>query len=243
MTHLTYIQRQQIAQALSAGHSLTEIGEQIGVHRSSVSREVERNSIYGKYCPEQAHRLAQQRRSEASCHDGTIGNSIVRFRRFLSQKNGRSRKRRGWRRQKDNRYRVRDFLADGRLDRQGKAIFAFPGRHYNIQYRFCFTRQSAFCRLPRSRSLIKRWYRIHQSYWQRHSYVSVKVTSLLSRQVTLPIKGQKMHNSLKPPVSELRSEQKVYIVIIYLKVMVQLLNSYTIDNLISAVSCPSKCVA
>ncbi|MEH0157184.1 helix-turn-helix domain-containing protein [Limibacter armeniacum] len=248
MKHLTFPYRQQIAHALSAGCSFTEIGKRLGVHRSTVSREVERNSINGRYCPRRAQQLAQQRRSIACRHDRTIGNNnSFWLRRHLPQKNWCRGKRGLLRNQKDNRYRVRDFLADHRLNRQGKATFSFPGRHYNIQYRFCFTRQSSFCRLPRIRSLIKRWYRIHQTYWKRHPYVLVKVANpflrLSGRRKKYWAKPYDLYGLPTPPISEPNRIEKFFVAAFYLKVMAQLLVAYPTESLLSAVACPPKIAA
>ena len=47
------------------GHSRTEIAEVIGVHKATVSRELRRNRGQRGYRPQQAQKLAMERRSKA----------------------------------------------------------------------------------------------------------------------------------------------------------------------------------
>ena len=47
--HLTLEQRSQIEESLSSGLSLRQIGEIVGVHAPTVSRELRRNNIRGMY--------------------------------------------------------------------------------------------------------------------------------------------------------------------------------------------------
>lgn len=61
-THLTQEQRYQISVLLKTGHPLTEIARVLGVHRSTIGREVRRNHGLRGYRPQQAHRLAITRR-------------------------------------------------------------------------------------------------------------------------------------------------------------------------------------
>ena len=49
MQHLTLEQRSQIEELKSSGLSLRHIGEIVGVHASTVSRELRRNRIRGRY--------------------------------------------------------------------------------------------------------------------------------------------------------------------------------------------------
>ena len=58
-------ERYQIHGLLKAGYSLSEIAEETGRHRSTVSREVRRNSGQRGYRPAQAHRFALKRRKAA----------------------------------------------------------------------------------------------------------------------------------------------------------------------------------
>lgn len=62
---LTQPQRYQIYALRKAKHTLAEIAEVIGVHKSSVSRELKRNRGQRGYRPQQAHELARVRRQKA----------------------------------------------------------------------------------------------------------------------------------------------------------------------------------
>ena len=57
-------QRYQIYALRKKGHLMTEIAQIIGVHKSTVSRELQRNVGGRGYRPKQAHALALQRRDE-----------------------------------------------------------------------------------------------------------------------------------------------------------------------------------
>lgn len=59
---LTQVQRYQISALQSLGHSYTEIAHVIGVHKSTISREIARNSNPRNYQPLQAHQKAVRRR-------------------------------------------------------------------------------------------------------------------------------------------------------------------------------------
>lgn len=61
-TQLTSIQRYQIYWMLKTGQSQTDMAVEIGVHKSTISRELRRNRGGRGYRPQQAHRFAQQRR-------------------------------------------------------------------------------------------------------------------------------------------------------------------------------------
>lgn len=63
---LTQEQRYQIYALQKTGHSRKEIAEVIGVHKSTVSREVRRNRGQRGYRPQQAPKLAMERRPKAS---------------------------------------------------------------------------------------------------------------------------------------------------------------------------------
>lgn len=63
-TQLTQEQRYQIAALLKAGHTQTEIADVLGVHKSTISRELRRNRGQRGYRPKQAHELAMTRRQE-----------------------------------------------------------------------------------------------------------------------------------------------------------------------------------
>src|SRR5512138_1216342 len=59
---LTQVQRYQIFALQSLGHSYTEMAHVIGVHKSTISREIARNSHPRRYQPLPAHHKALQRR-------------------------------------------------------------------------------------------------------------------------------------------------------------------------------------
>jgi transposase, IS30 family len=63
---LTQGQRYQIYALKKTRHSLSEIAEVIGVHKSTVSRELNRNQGQRGYRPQQAQNLAVQRRQKAT---------------------------------------------------------------------------------------------------------------------------------------------------------------------------------
>lgn len=63
-SQLTSEQRYQIYALKKTEHTMTEIAHVIGVHKSTVSRELRRNTGARGYRPKQAHELALQRRDE-----------------------------------------------------------------------------------------------------------------------------------------------------------------------------------
>ena len=64
-TQLTREQRYQIKALLKTGHSQTQIADVLGVHKSTISRELDRNRGQRGYRPNQAHRMAMERRGKA----------------------------------------------------------------------------------------------------------------------------------------------------------------------------------
>lgn len=62
---LTQAQRYQIYALQKTKHGLAEIAKVIGVHKSSVSRELKRNRGMRGYRPQQAHEKALERRAQA----------------------------------------------------------------------------------------------------------------------------------------------------------------------------------
>ena len=64
-SQLTQVQRYQIYALRKTKHSLEEIAAVIGVHKSSVSRELKRNRGHRGYRPQQAQELASGRRLKA----------------------------------------------------------------------------------------------------------------------------------------------------------------------------------
>ena len=63
-SQLTQEQRYQIYALKKTGHSQTEIAQFLGVHKSTISRELRRNRGQRGYRPKQAHRKAMVRRKE-----------------------------------------------------------------------------------------------------------------------------------------------------------------------------------
>ena len=63
-THLTHEQRYQIYALLKAKHTQSEIARILGVHRSTISRELSRNIAAHHYAPNVAHRLALHQRQD-----------------------------------------------------------------------------------------------------------------------------------------------------------------------------------
>jgi len=64
-TQLTYNQRYHIYTFLKAGFCQTEIAETIGVHKSTISRELRRNRGGRGYRPKQAQRFATERQTKS----------------------------------------------------------------------------------------------------------------------------------------------------------------------------------
>jgi len=77
-------QRYQIYSLLKAGFNQSQIAQDTGVHRSTISRELGRNQGQRGYRPAQAHRLTQERRQAAvskkiSDEDWQQVESLIRF--------------------------------------------------------------------------------------------------------------------------------------------------------------------
>ena len=64
-TQLTHLQRYQISALLNIGHTKTGIAQAIGVHKSTIGREIVRNRGKRGYRPKQAHQCALERRDKA----------------------------------------------------------------------------------------------------------------------------------------------------------------------------------
>ena len=62
---LAYVQRYQISFMLKMGNCQTDIANELGVHRSTISRELNRNRGKRGYRPKQAHQMALSRRNKA----------------------------------------------------------------------------------------------------------------------------------------------------------------------------------
>ena len=65
---LTLAQRYEIYAYLQAGISIDQIAKWLFVHRSTIYREVARNSLNGIYHPETAEKLIKERRTKARKH-------------------------------------------------------------------------------------------------------------------------------------------------------------------------------
>ena len=81
---LTQEQRYQIRGLMKAGFNQSEIALEAEVHRSTISREIRRNSGLRSYRPAQAHRMMQKRRREAvtgriSAEDWEMISRLIRF--------------------------------------------------------------------------------------------------------------------------------------------------------------------
>lgn len=63
-TQLTQGQRYQVEALYKAGHNQTMIANILAIHKSTVSRELQRNQGFRSYRPKQAHNKAMQRRHE-----------------------------------------------------------------------------------------------------------------------------------------------------------------------------------
>ena len=63
---LTQIQRYQIDALLEMGHSQSEIARGLGVHKSTISREMQRNTGKRGYRPKQAQQKALERRKKGN---------------------------------------------------------------------------------------------------------------------------------------------------------------------------------
>jgi IS30 family transposase len=77
--HLTCDQRCQIYALLQSGHSQAHIARQIGVNRSTVSRELVRNVGARGYRFKQAHEKASQRRQKASDQPRKMTPDVVKL--------------------------------------------------------------------------------------------------------------------------------------------------------------------
>lgn len=67
-SQLTQEQRYHISALQKAGNTQTNIASEVGVHKSSISREIRRNSGNRGYRPKQAHQLAVDRQHQAEKH-------------------------------------------------------------------------------------------------------------------------------------------------------------------------------
>ena len=61
-THLTLEQRYQISSNLKSNFSISEIARRLGCHKSTISREIKRNTGLRGYRPKQAQSKATERK-------------------------------------------------------------------------------------------------------------------------------------------------------------------------------------
>jgi IS30 family transposase len=74
--------RYQIYSFKAAGYSQVEIAGELGVHPSTISRELKRNTGNRRYRPKQAQSLADSRsfgNTNATKFQESIGNSLVNY--------------------------------------------------------------------------------------------------------------------------------------------------------------------
>lgn len=83
-SQLTSEQRYQISALMKTDHTQTEIAEIVGVHKSTISREIRRNTGERGYRPKQAHMKALQRREE-KVHFGILDSTWQRVEQLLRQ--------------------------------------------------------------------------------------------------------------------------------------------------------------
>ena len=76
--HLTYDKRCQIYALLKSGCSKAEVARQIGVHRSTVTNELKRNTGGNGYRYKQAQEKASSRRAAASSAPRKMKPGLVR---------------------------------------------------------------------------------------------------------------------------------------------------------------------
>jgi IS30 family transposase len=84
-TQLTQQKRYQIYAFMKANFSKTQIASEIGVHKSTVSREIKRNQGKKGYRPKQAHFMAVERRQKAKKYVRLTPEVINLIERFLCQ--------------------------------------------------------------------------------------------------------------------------------------------------------------
>ncbi|NGP90292.1 IS30 family transposase [Fodinibius halophilus] len=89
-TQLSIENRHQIKALLDAGHNQSEIARTIGVHRSTISRELRRNVAKSSgepnsYCPEEAQQLTDKRHRKKPKHRRFSRQLKTQARRWLTQ--------------------------------------------------------------------------------------------------------------------------------------------------------------
>ena len=63
-TQLAEVERYQIQAFLKAGYTKQKIAEELGRHPTTIARELSRNTGLRGYRPQQAQRLAEQRKQQ-----------------------------------------------------------------------------------------------------------------------------------------------------------------------------------
>jgi len=74
--HFTILERESIFEFLTLGFSQAEIARRIGKHRSSIGREIKRNTINGKYSPYQAQEKYEFRKKKCGA-ERKLENNIL----------------------------------------------------------------------------------------------------------------------------------------------------------------------
>lgn len=78
--HLTIVQRHKIKALNQAGHSLSFIATQLGIHKSTVCRELKRNAReWGSYDPRVAQQIAYDRKERFSLNRKSTSKTIISF--------------------------------------------------------------------------------------------------------------------------------------------------------------------
>ncbi len=75
--HLTLVIRSQISLLWSNGSTQSSIARTLNLHKSTVSRELKRNSVSGTYSPQRAHNIALRRRKIASSRPKALKPSLA----------------------------------------------------------------------------------------------------------------------------------------------------------------------
>ena len=82
---LTYEQRSEIYALLKAGLNQTKIAKLIGVNKSTVSREIKRNTGFKGYRPKQANELTLERRQNTDKHFRFTDDAKTDVKKYLKQ--------------------------------------------------------------------------------------------------------------------------------------------------------------
>jgi IS30 family transposase len=77
--HLTYEERCQIYALMQSGLSQAAIARQLGVHRSTIKRELDRNTGARSYRFNRAQEKASQKRKTASCAPRKMKPDLVKL--------------------------------------------------------------------------------------------------------------------------------------------------------------------